>query len=82
MASKEKGSTIAVNPVEQELGRAAQSSEKRTASLENTSDRRSGVTIQRYFTKMGVHPFDEITWELRTATIINEKGEVNCHHYQ
>lgn len=76
MASKEKGSTIAVNPVEQELGRAAQSSEKRTASLENTSDRRSGVTIQRYFTKMGVHPFDEITWELRTATIINEKGEI------
>ena len=34
-----------------------------------------GLTIRRYFTKPGVHPFDEITWELRTAVISNEKGE-------
>ncbi|HXG39051.1 MAG TPA: vitamin B12-dependent ribonucleotide reductase [Bacteroidota bacterium] len=34
-----------------------------------------GLKFQRYFTKPGVHPFDEIEWELRTATISNEKGE-------
>ena len=34
-----------------------------------------GLTIRRYFTKPGVHPFDEITWESRTAVISNEKGE-------
>src|SRR5450759_2787994 len=34
-----------------------------------------GLAIQRYFTKPGVHPFDEIEWELRSATISNEKGE-------
>ena len=34
-----------------------------------------GLTIRRYFTKPGTHPFDEIEWELRTAVISNEKGE-------
>ncbi len=34
-----------------------------------------GLTFSRYFTKKGVHPFDEIEWELRTASITNEKGD-------
>lgn len=34
-----------------------------------------GLTFRRYFTREGVHPFDEIEWELRTAVISNEKGE-------
>ncbi|HCA80601.1 MAG TPA: vitamin B12-dependent ribonucleotide reductase [Bacteroidetes bacterium] len=34
-----------------------------------------GLRFQRYYTKPGVHPFDEVEWELRTATISNEKGE-------
>jgi ribonucleoside-diphosphate reductase alpha chain len=36
---------------------------------------RRGLTFRRYYTKPGVHPFDEIEWELRTAIISNEKGE-------
>jgi len=36
----------------------------------------AGVTIPRRWTRPTVHPFDEITWELRTASIGNEKGEV------
>ena len=48
-------------PVEAE--RAAQSSEVR------------GLRFQRYFSKPGVHPFDQVEWELRTAIISNEKGE-------
>ncbi len=35
-----------------------------------------GLQIERRFTKPGVHPFDEVEWELRTAAITNEKGEV------
>jgi len=31
--------------------------------------------MQRFFTKPGVHPFDEVAWELRSATIANERGE-------
>ncbi|MGH9451658.1 MAG: vitamin B12-dependent ribonucleotide reductase, partial [Terriglobia bacterium] len=34
-----------------------------------------GVTFRRFFTKAGVHPFDEVAWELRTASIQNEKGK-------
>ncbi|MBI2103991.1 MAG: vitamin B12-dependent ribonucleotide reductase [Candidatus Omnitrophica bacterium] len=35
-----------------------------------------GLTVSRRWTRPAVHPFDEITWELRTATIGNEKGGV------
>jgi ribonucleoside-diphosphate reductase alpha chain len=31
--------------------------------------------IERYWTHEGVHPFDEVSWELRTALIGNERGE-------
>src|SRR3990167_4815200 len=34
-----------------------------------------GLTIPRRWTRPNVHPFDEITWELRAATIGNERGE-------
>ena len=35
-----------------------------------------GLHVPRRWTRPGVHPFDEITWERRAATIGNEKGEV------
>ncbi len=35
-----------------------------------------GLEFERYFTKDGVDPFDEIEWELRSALISNEKGEL------
>ncbi|MGH9447496.1 MAG: vitamin B12-dependent ribonucleotide reductase, partial [Terriglobia bacterium] len=34
-----------------------------------------GLVFKRYFSKAGVNPFDEIAWELRTASIQNEKGK-------
>jgi ribonucleoside-diphosphate reductase alpha chain len=36
----------------------------------------SGLEFERYFTKEGTDPFDEIDWELRAAVIANERGEV------
>jgi len=35
----------------------------------------AGIKVKRLFSKAGVHPFDEIEWEVRTASIQNEKGE-------
>src|SRR5687767_3158011 len=35
-----------------------------------------GLKIARYFSRAGVSPYDEIEWELRNASIINEKGKV------
>ncbi|MFH0989018.1 MAG: vitamin B12-dependent ribonucleotide reductase [bacterium] len=40
-----------------------------------TSAEQRGLRFHRHFTKPGIHPFDEIEWELRTAIISNEKGE-------
>ncbi len=33
----------------------------------NTFTRDGGLKIKRYFSKKGVHPFDEVEWELRSA---------------
>ena len=39
-------------------------------------DDRDGLRIARRHTQPGVHPYDEIEWELRDAVITNERGEV------
>ncbi|MGH2590131.1 MAG: vitamin B12-dependent ribonucleotide reductase, partial [Actinomycetota bacterium] len=39
---------------------------------------RDGLTFKRHFTKEGVHPFDEIEWELRDAVIPNFKDGGNA----
>jgi ribonucleoside-diphosphate reductase alpha chain len=38
--------------------------------------RTTGLKIPRYFTRAAISPYDEIEWELRTASIANEKGKV------
>ncbi len=53
-------------------------SDTKVAVKETVTTRKTGalgLTFGRFFTKQGVHPFDEIEWELRTAVITNEKGE-------
>ena len=35
-----------------------------------------GIAVPRYFTKDGIHPYDLLIWEKRTASITNEKGAV------
>jgi ribonucleoside-diphosphate reductase alpha chain len=40
--------------------------------------RTTGLTFKRYFTKDGVHPFDEIDWETRDAVIPNYKEGGNA----
>ncbi|MDE3112711.1 MAG: vitamin B12-dependent ribonucleotide reductase [Chloroflexota bacterium] len=37
---------------------------------------RRGLTFERTFTKAGIHPYDEIEWELRDAVIPGENGNV------
>jgi len=39
---------------------------------------RKGLELKRYFTKEGVHPFDEIEWERRDAVIPNLKEGGNA----
>ncbi|MDQ7814729.1 MAG: vitamin B12-dependent ribonucleotide reductase [Patescibacteria group bacterium] len=35
-----------------------------------------GISVKRFYTKAGVHPYDELEWDLRDASITNEKGKV------
>ncbi len=36
----------------------------------------NGVKFSRFFTRYGVHPYDELEWEMRTAKITDSKGEI------
>jgi ribonucleoside-diphosphate reductase alpha chain len=36
----------------------------------------TGLEFARYFTREGSDPFDEVEWELRSALIANERGEL------
>src|SRR5262245_46960339 len=49
-----------------------------TKSEQPVSEERAGAGLefQRFFTLPGVDPFDEVTWEQRSAVIGNERGEV------
>jgi ribonucleoside-diphosphate reductase alpha chain len=40
-----------------------------------TESRRPGLGFKRFFTRVGRHPFEEVTWEQRSAVINDEKGQ-------
>ncbi len=40
-----------------------------------TGEGTRGLTFERRWTTLGIHPYDEITWEYRTAGIANESGQ-------
>ena len=35
-----------------------------------------GLKLHRFFTREGVHPYDEVQWEMRSANITNDQGKV------
>jgi ribonucleoside-diphosphate reductase alpha chain len=47
-------------------------SEARTSS---SAEKRAGLSFRRHFTRTGRHPYDEVTWELRSAVINDERGQ-------
>lgn len=47
-----------------------------SSSVASAKEGARGLRISRYFTKEGIHPYDEIEWERRTAKITSAKGEV------
>ncbi len=56
-----------------------QPSEKRSSEgkpVKSAPESRPGIEFSRHFTREGVSPYDEIEWEIRTATILNDKGDV------
>ena len=45
-------------------------------AVEGTAKPKTGLKIDRYFSRAGVNPFDEVEWEQRAASIANERGKV------
>ncbi len=45
-------------------------------AAEPGKEARAGVEFKRHFTREGISPYDEIEWDVRSATITNEKGEI------
>ena len=46
------------------------------AALRFTGEGACGLTFERRWTRPGVHPYDEVTWEIRTASIGSESGKI------
>jgi len=63
----------AANPVA--LGSASEVERAQQRQAEEVLPKR-GVVVPRYFTTPGSDPYSEVTWELRSASITNETGEV------
>ncbi|MBI3893531.1 MAG: vitamin B12-dependent ribonucleotide reductase, partial [Candidatus Wallbacteria bacterium] len=55
-------------PIQSQAGRAQKPRKKGRSAVR-------GLPFGRRFTRSGQHPFDEIQWEKRNATISNERGE-------
>lgn len=47
-----------------------------STSKQSTTNPKNELSYKRSFSKEEVHPFDDIEWEMRSATITNEKGEI------
>jgi ribonucleoside-diphosphate reductase alpha chain len=50
-------------------------STKRRAATRKSSANRKGLSLTRYFTQEGVHPYDEIRWQRSDVSITNDRGE-------
>ena len=71
----EIGGVESTGSAQSDANAASESASKRKAKSQNRSVTGTGLTIERHFTSEGIDPFDTVEWELRSATITNEKGE-------
>jgi ribonucleoside-diphosphate reductase alpha chain len=53
-----------------------ESNSPRTTTRATTSASATGLEFERFFSREGIDPFDEIEWDTRSAVIGNEKGAV------
>ncbi len=54
---------------------AMRTTPRKTDKKQATQGKAPGLTIERYFTSPGIDPADELSWELRTASITDETGK-------
>jgi ribonucleoside-diphosphate reductase alpha chain len=63
-----------MNPTETHAADLAESQAARIQALTARPIRNAGLSFSRHFTRPGISPFEEITWEFRDAVIQDYKG--------
>ena len=48
----------------------------RSVQTSGAQPKGKGMTVERFYTRPGVHPYDELEWEMRSASITGPEGEV------
>jgi ribonucleoside-diphosphate reductase alpha chain len=73
-----KSSAVAPVAGDRSLGqdKAARQRTSISASSRVIKDERPGLTVERFFTRQGVDPFETVTWERRDAVISGADGKV------
>ena len=56
-------------------GNPGQAGDPRNSESKTASGPQGGLQFERRFTRPGVDPFTEVTWAVRDAVIVNERGE-------
>ena len=51
--------------------------ERKRANSARKTETEEGMKIEHYFSSPGVHPFEEIEWEMRSAKISSDSGMLN-----
>ncbi len=67
-AAADASTTTGATPPRKQRGRGAPAAKVELAGG-------TGLKVTRRFTREGVHPFDEVTWDKRNSVIGNERGE-------
>ncbi|MEE8176961.1 MAG: hypothetical protein V3T65_03105, partial [Acidobacteriota bacterium] len=67
--------SVQVNGSETDSGMSSETSNVRPKTTA-PADARKGISFPRFFTKQNISPYEQVEWELRTASIANEKGTV------
>ena len=67
-----------MNPIQSTASNLSVSTTGTTSNMpaRTASGRAPGLSFSRHFTRPGISPFDEVTWELRDAIIQDYKGRV------
>ena len=72
----ERGGAHDITGIEQPTAQGADTRAQDTASTGANTALSPGLEFPRFFTLPGIDPFNEVTWERRSAVIGNDRGEV------
>jgi ribonucleoside-diphosphate reductase alpha chain len=65
-----------MSEVKEKVSPISQPAVPAATSITESKKKVPGLTFRRFFTKVGVNPYDEVEWEKRTAAITDAQGNI------